>query len=73
MEMRVQIVADVTPIIVAPTPNLFHHNNVGITYVGTSNFIVEPIRFVPLFYGNAPLDGYSYSSSIYNNTSPYHR
>jgi hypothetical protein len=62
--------ADVAPIFVAPTPNLFHHNNVGLTYVGTSNFKVEPIKSIPLFYGNAPFDGYSHSSSIFNITSP---
>jgi hypothetical protein len=49
MEMRAQIVANVVPISIAPTPNLFHHNNVGLTYVGTSNFRMEPIRFVPLY------------------------
>jgi hypothetical protein len=30
--MKAQIVADVVPISIAPTPNLFHHNNVGVTY-----------------------------------------
>jgi len=49
MEMRAQIVVDVVPIFVAPTPNLWHHNNVGVTYVGTSNFKMEPIRIVPLY------------------------
>jgi hypothetical protein len=46
--------ADVTPIFVAPAPNLFHHNNVGVTYVGTSNFIMELVRFVPLYYVAMP-------------------
>ncbi len=32
MEMKAQTVVDVAPIFVAPTPNLFHHNNVGVTY-----------------------------------------
>ncbi len=50
MEMRAQIVANVVPIYVAPTPNLFHHNNVGLTYVRTSNFRMELIRSVPLYY-----------------------
>jgi len=59
--------ADVAPIFVAPTPNLFHHNNVGVTCAGTSNFKVEPVKFVPLFYGNAPFHGYSHSSSIFNS------
>jgi hypothetical protein len=69
MEMRTQTVANVAPIFVTHAPNLFHHNNVGITYVRTSNFIVELIKSIPLFYGNIPLDGYNYSSSIYNSTS----
>jgi hypothetical protein len=42
--------ADVVHIYVSPTPNLLHHNNIGITYVGISNFKIEPIRFVPLYY-----------------------
>jgi hypothetical protein len=41
--------ADIVPISVTLTPNLLHHNNVGISYVGASNFIMEPIRFVPLY------------------------
>jgi len=43
-------VANVAPIFVAPTPNLLHHNNVGVTYAKTSNFSVEPVRFVPLYF-----------------------
>jgi len=54
VEMKVQIVAHVIPISIAPTPNLFHHNNVGVTYVGTCNFKVEPIRFVPLYFVAMP-------------------
>ncbi len=61
--------ADVAPIFVTLTPNLFHHNNVGVTYVGTSNFKMELVKFVPLFYGNAPFNGYSHSSSIFNSTA----
>jgi len=49
MEMKVQSPADVVPIYVALAPSLFHHHNVGITYARTSNFKVEPIRFVPLY------------------------
>ncbi len=50
--MRTQIVVDVIPISIAPTPNLFHHNNVGITYARTSNFRVEqiPLYFVLFYY-----------------------
>ncbi len=54
MEMRVQIVGDVAPIFVVFAPNLFHHNNVGVTYVGTFNFKLELVRFVPLYYVAMP-------------------
>ncbi len=50
VEMKAQIVVDVVPFLVALAPNLFHHNNVGVTYVGISNFKVEPLRFVPLYF-----------------------
>ncbi len=47
--------ADVVPISVAPAPNLCHHNNVGIiTNAKTSNFRVEPIRFVALYFVAMP-------------------
>ncbi len=46
--------ANVIPIFVAPVPNMLHHNNVGVTYVGTSNFRVEPIRSIPLYYVAMP-------------------
>jgi hypothetical protein len=29
---------DVAPIFVTHVPNLLHHNNVVVTYAGTSNF-----------------------------------
>jgi hypothetical protein len=32
MEMKVQTIADVVPIFVAPIPNLLHHKNVGVNY-----------------------------------------
>jgi hypothetical protein len=41
---------DVVPIFVALTPSLLHHNNVGVTYAGTSNFRMEQVRFVPLYF-----------------------
>ncbi len=54
--------ADVIPISVALVPNMLHHNNVGVTYVGIFYFKMEPIRFVPLYYicGNVLVYGYSY-------------
>jgi hypothetical protein len=45
--MRAQIVADIVPIIVAPIPNLLHHNNVGVTCARTFYFKMELVRFVP--------------------------
>jgi hypothetical protein len=37
--MKAQNVANVIPISIVPTPNLLHNNNVGATYVRTSNKI----------------------------------
>jgi hypothetical protein len=47
--MKVHTVADVVPIFITPTQSLLHNNNIGITYRKTSNFRMEPIRFVPLY------------------------
>jgi hypothetical protein len=49
MKMRAQTVADVVLIFVAPTPSLLYHNNIGMTYVRTSNFKMEPVRSLPLY------------------------
>jgi hypothetical protein len=38
------------PIFVPCAPNLLHHNNVGVTFAETSNFKMELIRYVPLYY-----------------------
>ncbi len=50
VEMKAKTMADVVPIFEAPIRSLVHQNNIGITYVGTSNFRMEPIRYVPLFF-----------------------
>jgi hypothetical protein len=50
VEMKAQIVIDVIPIFVAPIPSLLHQNNIGVTYARTSNFRMEPIRYVPLYF-----------------------
>jgi hypothetical protein len=42
--------ANIVPISIALAPNMLHHNNVGITYVGASNFRMELIIFVPLYF-----------------------
>jgi hypothetical protein len=54
MEMKTQIMADVIHVSVAPTPSLLHHNNVGITYLGTSSLRMEPVRSIPLYYVVTP-------------------
>jgi hypothetical protein len=48
--MKAQTMVDVIPIFITPTQSLLHNNNIGITYRKTSNFRMEPIRFVPLYY-----------------------
>ncbi len=52
-----------TTIFIDLAPNLFHHNNVGVTYAGTSNFKVEPVRSIPLYFMAMGLYGYSYSDA----------
>jgi hypothetical protein len=47
-------VVDVIPTYVAHVPNLLHHNNVGVTYVGTSNFKVKLVVFKLLYYVAMP-------------------
>jgi len=49
VEMKAQIVEDV-PISITPIPSLLHQNNIGVTYVGPSNFIMEPIISMPLHF-----------------------
>jgi hypothetical protein len=46
--------ANVILIYVTPIPNMLHHNNVRVTYLGTSNFKMEPTRFVPLYFVAMP-------------------
>ncbi len=41
---------DVVFISIAPTPCLLHHNNVGVTYAKISNFRMELVKFVPLYF-----------------------
>jgi len=51
--MKAQIVVDVVHIYVVSIPSLLHQNNIGVTYVRTSNFKMEP-RFVPLYFVAMP-------------------
>jgi hypothetical protein len=50
VEMKAQIMVDVTLIFVVCAPNLLHHNNVEVTYVETSNFKMELVISIPLYY-----------------------
>jgi hypothetical protein len=52
--MRAQIMEDVVPISITLAPNLLHHNNVGVTYARTSNFRMELVRSVPLYFMAMP-------------------
>jgi hypothetical protein len=45
---------DVVPIFVALVPNLLHHNNVGVTCAGISNFKMEPISSILLYFVAMP-------------------
>ncbi len=54
VEMRAQTMANVVPIYVALIPSMLHQNNIGITYVRTSNFIMEPVRSMPLYFVAMP-------------------
>jgi hypothetical protein len=54
MEMKAQTLLNVALIFVVLASNMFHHNNVGITYLGTSNFKVEPVRSIPLYFVAMP-------------------
>jgi len=54
MEMKAYTMANVAPISMTFTPNLFHHNNVRITYARISNFRLEPRRSIPLYFVAMP-------------------
>jgi hypothetical protein len=48
--MRTQTRVNVVSISIAPIQSLLQQNNIGITYVKTSNFIMEPRRPMPLYF-----------------------
>ncbi len=54
MEMKVQTVVDVVPNFVVPIRSLLHQNNIGIAFAKTSNFIMQLVRFVPLYFVAMP-------------------
>ncbi len=50
VKMRAQMGINVVPIFVTHVQILLQQNNIGVTYVRTSNFKMELIIFVPLYY-----------------------
>jgi hypothetical protein len=43
-------VAYVVPIFVTHAISMLHHNNIRVTYAKTSNFKMELVKFVPLYF-----------------------
>jgi hypothetical protein len=54
VKMKVQVVADVVPIFIAFVQSLLHQDNIGITYARTSNFKMELITSMPLYFEVMP-------------------
>ncbi len=50
MELRAHSVVDVVPISTVHVLSLLHQNNIGVTYIRTSNFRMELVRSMPLYY-----------------------
>jgi hypothetical protein len=45
---------DVGPISIVHVPSLLHQNHIGVTYEGISNFRMEPVRSMPLYFVAMP-------------------
>jgi hypothetical protein len=52
--MKAQTMVDVVFVFVAIVPSLLHQNHIGVTYSCTSNFKMELVRFVPLYFMAMP-------------------
>jgi hypothetical protein len=52
--MRAQIVVDVILIFIAHVQSLLDQDNIGVTYARTSNFRMEPVTFMPLYFVAMP-------------------
>jgi hypothetical protein len=52
--MRAQTRVGVIPIFVVLIQSLLQQNNIEVTYARTSNFKMEPVRFVPLYFMAMP-------------------
>jgi hypothetical protein len=48
--MRAWTTINVVPISITPIQSLLQQNNIKVNYVGTSNFKMELVRFVPLYF-----------------------
>ncbi len=46
--------ADVVLISTVHVPSLLHQNHIGVTYAGTSNFRMEWVRSMPLYFMAMP-------------------
>ncbi len=52
--MTAQTMADVIPIFITPITSFLHQNNIRITYARTSNFRMEPLRSMPIYFVAMP-------------------
>jgi len=52
--MKARIMEDVVLVYIAPILSLLHQNHIGVSYASTSNFRMELVRFVPLYYVAMP-------------------
>jgi hypothetical protein len=52
--MRAQTITDVIPIFVAPALSMLKHNKIGVTYAGTSNFKMQLVRSIQLYFVAMP-------------------
>jgi len=48
--MRAQIVVDVVPIFITHVQSLLDQDNIGVTYARTSNFKMELVTSMPLYF-----------------------
>jgi hypothetical protein len=50
MQMRAQTMGDVVFNFITPILSLLHQNNIGVTYLGTSNFKMELVNSMPIYF-----------------------
>jgi hypothetical protein len=54
VKMRAQIVVDVVPIFIAHVQSLLDQDNIRVIYARTSNFKMEPVTSMPLYFVAMP-------------------